>query len=78
MIKKLYRHIAKRYKYWRYLRLLRKLFWLYAQKTDSAYQAIEETNKAFTWFTDECPEEGFNNIWYCSYLESEASRACSL
>lgn len=40
MIKKLYRHIAKRYKYWRYRRLLGKLFWLYAQKTDNAYLAI--------------------------------------
>lgn len=67
-----------RYKYWRYRRLLRKLFWFYAQKTDSAYQAMEETNKAFTWLTGECPEKGYDSIWYCSYLESEASRACSL
>ncbi len=78
MIKKLYRHIAKRYKYWRYRRLLRKLFWLYAQKTDNAYLAMRETSEAFTWFTGECPEKDFNNIWYCSYLDSEASRACSL
>lgn len=78
MIKKLYRHIAKRYKYWRYRRLLRKLFWLYAKKTNYASQAIEEASEAFTWFTGECPEKDFNNIWYCSYLDSEASRACSL
>lgn len=78
MIKKLYRHIAMRYKYWRYRRLLRKLFRLYAKKTNYASQAIEETSEAFAWFTGECPEKGFNNIWYCSYLESEASRACPL
>lgn len=55
-----------RYKYWRYRRLLRKLFWFYAQKTDSAYQAMEETNKAFTWLTGECPEKGYDSIWYYS------------
>lgn len=77
MIKKLYRHIAKRYKYWRYRRLLRKLFWLYAQKTDSASQAMEEVSQAFIWFTN---EKGDSNetVWYCYYLDSEASRACSL
>ena len=77
MIKKLYRHIAKRYKYWRYRRLLGKLFWLYAQKTDNAYLAIHEASQAFIWFTNE--EDDSNGIvWYYSYLESEASRACSL
>ena len=77
MIKKLYRHIAMRYKYWRYRRLLRKLFWLYAQKTDNAYLAIHEASQAFIWFTNE--EDDSNGIvWYYSYLESEASRACSL
>lgn len=77
MIKKLYRHIAKRYKYWRYRRLLRKLFWLYAQKTDSASQAMEEVSQAFIWFTN---EKGDSNetVWYFYYHDSEASRACSL
>lgn len=73
MIKKLYRHIAKRYKYWRYRRLMRKLFWFYAQKTNYASQAIEETSEAFTWFTGVCPEKDDNWIWYCFYLDSRAS-----
>lgn len=72
MIKKLYRHIAKRYKYWHYRRLLGKLFWLYAQKTDNAYLAMREASEAFTWFTGE--EDDSNGIvWYCSYLDSKAS-----
>lgn len=72
MIKKLYRHIAKRCKYWRYRRLLGKLFWLYAQKTDNAYLAMQEASQAFIWFTNE--EDDSNGIvWYCSYLDSKAS-----
>lgn len=72
MIKKLYRHIAMRYKYWRYRRLLGKLFWLYAQKTDNAYLAMQEASQAFIWFTNE--EDDSNGIvWYCSYLDSKAS-----
>ena len=72
MIKILYRHIAKRYKYWRYRRLLGKLFWLYAQKTDNAYLAMQEASQAFIWFTNE--EDDSNGIvWYCSYLDSKAS-----
>ena len=73
MIKKLYRHIAKRYKYWRYRRLLRKLFWFYAKRTNYASQAIEETSEAFTWFTGVCPEKDDNWIWYCYYLDSTSS-----
>ncbi len=72
MIKKLYRHIAMRYKYWRYRRLLRKLFWLYAQKTDSTSQAMQEVSQAFIWFTNE-KEDSNGFVWYCSYLDSRAS-----
>lgn len=72
MIKKLYRHIAKRYKYWRYRRLLGKLFWLYAQKTDNAYQAMQEASQAFIWFTNE-KDDSNGIVWHCSYLDSKAS-----
>ena len=72
MIKKLYRHIAKRYKYWRYRRLLRKLFWLYAKKTDSASQAMQEVSQAFIWFTNEKTDSN-DTVWYCYYLDSRAS-----
>ena len=72
MIKKLYRHIAMRYKYWRYRRLLRKLFWFYAQKTDTAYLAMQEASQAFIWFTNG-KDDSNGIVWYFYYHDSRAS-----
>lgn len=72
MIKKIYRHIAMRYKYWRYRRLLRKLFWFYAQKTDNAYLAMQEASQAFIWFTNG-KEDSNGIVWYFYYHDSRAS-----
>lgn len=57
--------ILRLYRLWRYRRLLRKLFWLYAAKTDSVYDAIEQASIAFIWFTNEKALKGGQiNYWW--------------
>lgn len=57
--------ILKLYQHWRYRRLLRKLFWFYAQKSDNACQAIRQANDAFVWFTNaETDENDWVNYWW--------------
>lgn len=57
--------ILKLYRRWRYRRLLRQLFWLYAEKTDDVFQAIRQANSAFVWFTnEETDENGWINYWW--------------
>ena len=59
--------LLKLYRRWRYRRLLRKLFWFYAERTDSAFEAMEQAVDAFIWFTG---EEDDNSHWinYWWYL----------
>lgn len=58
-----------KFRYWRYRRLLRKLFWLYARKTNDAYSAIHQATAAFRWFTNEESNDGHINYWW--YVKPE-------
>lgn len=55
-----------KFRYWRYRRLLRKLFWLYAGKTNNAFEAIDQATAAFIWFTNEkgTDKEQINYWWF--------------
>ena len=59
------RHLIRKYRNWRKRRLLRKLFWLYAGKTNNVFDAISQASNAFIWFTNE--DTGDNphvNYWW--------------
>ena len=58
--------LLKLYRRWRYRRLLRKLFWFYAERTDSALEAMGQAVDAFIWFTGEKAENSnwINYWWY--------------
>ena len=68
MIKKLYRHIAKRYKYWRYRRLLRKLFRKYSKDNNDVYDVIRRVSDEFFWWTGEHVPKDWNDHQYFWYL----------
>lgn len=52
----MFRAWLKRYRYKRrcrhYYKLYHKLFWLYAEKTSSATDAVMQTQKVVDWFLD--------------------------
>lgn len=60
--------ILRIYHYWRCRRLLRKLFWFYAKRTDSVLEAIRQANNAFIWFTGEEANDDSNWINYWWFL----------
>ena len=68
MIKKLYRHIAMRYKYWRYRRLLRKLFRKYSKDNNDVYDVIRRVSDEFFWWTGEHVPKDWNDHQYFWYL----------
>lgn len=45
--------LITRFRLWRYRRLYRHLFWLYAQKSDNAATAGFQAAEAFGWITGE-------------------------
>lgn len=57
--------ILRIYHRWRCRRLLRKLFWFYAERTDSALEAMEQAVEAFIWFTgEEANDSHWINYWW--------------
>lgn len=68
MIKKIYRHIAMRYKYWRYRRLLRKLFRKYSKDNNDVYDVIRRVSDEFFWWTGEYVPKDWNDHQYFWYL----------
>lgn len=60
--------IIKKIRYWRYRRLLRKLFWLYAMKTNDPVEAIIRVTEAFKWFSRPEDHEDAEFIIYWTFL----------
>lgn len=68
MIKRFFKHITKRYRYWRYRRLLRKLLSKYLKRRDSFESALYEASSEFEWLTGENKPKNCDRIWYFIYL----------
>lgn len=54
--------LITRFRLWRYRRLYRQLFWLYAQKSDNAATAGFQAAEAFGWITGEKNIQTFSVI----------------
>lgn len=68
MFKRFIKYIAKRYRYWRYRRLLKKLYRKYAKKYDDSYSIIRNASDDFFWFTGEKVSKGWDDHQYFWYL----------
>lgn len=66
MFKRFINHIAKRYRYWRYRRLLRKLYRKYSKKFDDFYVVRKQISGEFYWRTGiPVPKnEIYQYFWY--------------
>lgn len=53
-----------RYKYWRYRRLLRKLFRKYSKDNNDVYDVIRRVSDEFFWWTGEHVPKDWNDHQY--------------